>query len=1187
MSVDIRVLGPIEVLRDGQPVQPRSAKQRSLLAILLVNVNRVVSVEALIDSVWGDDPPATAAGVLQTYVSQLRKILEADGDVSGGWRVLLTVDPGYRLVVPPEQLDVARFESLVEQGCAALRDQRDSIAADCLRQGLALWRGSAFADVAADATVESEAVRLGELRVLATEARIEADLRLGSHAELVGELSHLVRVHPLRERFWGQYMLCLYRVGRQSDALAAYRQLRRILAEEFGLDPSPDLVRLELDILAQAPSLVPELRIGPGARVWAPRSANLPDQRETLRFVGRQQELVLLRDWWSDPAGAPLALVSGESGAGKTRVVTEFATTLAGDGVRVLFGRTMEAGDSAYEPVLGAVRQFVVGSDDNEIAALDDLGAAALARLVPDMAARRPQAALMAAGWSDVDRSWWLNAVAEALVASEGPRLLLVLDDLQWADRPAMMLLARLLEQRGRVRVLGTFREPTDDSVKGFVDLLSDLWREEVAVLRVPIGGLSREEVIDLVGSLNGAAELTLAGRAFAANLHRRTNGNAFFVRETVRHLDDTGVISAVRGLWAAERPLADLGIPERISHVVGRRLARLSPMTYQVLQVAAVVGVEFDVDVVAKVAGRADDEVITATDEAVAAGLLDEDSTRVDRFRFGHILVHEVLLSGLGRSRRTRLEWRTGDALVSLRPADLDELAGRIARHYGEGAAVGDVTTIVIWCRRAASQAMEALAYEAAIHLYERAVDALTSDPAGHQVARMDILIALGRAADLAGDAERRRRSCLAARDLARQSGDPDRLAAAAVILLGSLGPMSADPQVVSVLDEAVAALRQAAPTAQRRALVAELLARLSGYLTNEQPDRSAALAEESITAARQSGDGRALALALMASMQGYALPEEELRARMAEAALLCTGLPDTDVILNVQTNLMAAALIWADRTGYDHHLEEYAHLAAATRSPGHLLLSNIDRAGAAALDGRYAEADVRFGDALTWSKTFKDPSLWGSISVGLFPVNRELGRLAGRVESIRRDVAATPGIPVYQAGLVRALCEAGRLDEGGELLRDMVGRPEQLLWGFLRKFTLGVLAESAELLADGESATSLYRWFEPELQTSACVIVGPNAFFGAVERYLGLLALVLDRPDDAVRHHEVGLDVHERLRAHGWAARSRFDLARTLTRRDRSGDSARAARLLLDADEAAARLGMSRLREEITLLR
>src|SRR3954452_1926529 len=253
--MQFRVLGALEVLRDGVGVQPTSAKQRALLAVLVVRAGEVVPADTLVDAVWPERPPATATGTLQNYISQLRKAIEPGGASGAARQVLVTAEPGYRLVIGPHDLDAWRFERLLAEGRAALRDGRAGVAVRLLAEGLALWRGPALADVADVELVRHEAQRLDALRVSALEARVEADVALGRHHELVAELERLVAVYPLREQLWALLMVCLYRAGRQADALAAFQQLRHRLADELGLDPSSELVQLEHDILGHAPAL--------------------------------------------------------------------------------------------------------------------------------------------------------------------------------------------------------------------------------------------------------------------------------------------------------------------------------------------------------------------------------------------------------------------------------------------------------------------------------------------------------------------------------------------------------------------------------------------------------------------------------------------------------------------------------------------------------------------------------------------------------------------------------------------------------------------------------------------------------------------------------------------------------------------------------------------------------------------
>ena len=249
--MQFRLLGSVEVEDAGRPLVLGSAKQRALLAILLLHANEVVPRDRLIDELWGEKPPASAPHSLEVYVSRLRKALQSDG----GERMLVTRPGGYLLRLEPDQLDLGRFERLVEEGRRALADGNYERAAERLAEALALWRGPVLGDLAYEPFATPEVQRLEEQRLAALEEKIEAELALGRHGALIGELEAVSRKHPLRERLHGQLMLALYRCGRQADALETYMALRRHLRDELGLDPSPALQRLEQAVLRQDPAL--------------------------------------------------------------------------------------------------------------------------------------------------------------------------------------------------------------------------------------------------------------------------------------------------------------------------------------------------------------------------------------------------------------------------------------------------------------------------------------------------------------------------------------------------------------------------------------------------------------------------------------------------------------------------------------------------------------------------------------------------------------------------------------------------------------------------------------------------------------------------------------------------------------------------------------------------------------------
>jgi predicted ATPase/DNA-binding SARP family transcriptional activator len=307
--MEFAILGPLEVRDGAAPVRVPGAKERALLADLLVNAGRVVPADRLVEDLWGEQPPGNPANTLQGRVSALRRALGPGGG-------LVTRPPGYLLEAGPEQVDAGRFERLVAEAAAAAAADGPR-AAGLLEEALGLWRGPALAEFADQPWAQAEAARLEELRLAATEALVDLRLAAGGHAGLVGELEGLVAAHPTRERLRGQLMVALYRSGRQADALGAYTEAREVLAEELGIDPSPELQRFHHQILLQDPALE-----AADPHRDQPRH-NLPERLTSL--VGREGEL---RDVAKLVGEHRLVTVTGPGGAGKTTVTVELARRL-------------------------------------------------------------------------------------------------------------------------------------------------------------------------------------------------------------------------------------------------------------------------------------------------------------------------------------------------------------------------------------------------------------------------------------------------------------------------------------------------------------------------------------------------------------------------------------------------------------------------------------------------------------------------------------------------------------------------------------------------------------------------------------------------------------------------------------------------------------------------------------------
>ncbi|MDD7968562.1 BTAD domain-containing putative transcriptional regulator [Actinomycetospora lemnae] len=393
------MLGPVEVVRGGTVVAVGGAKPRLLLGVLLAHRGRVVPLDRLADALWGSSPPSTALATVQTHVSRLRRVLD---DTPGGPRVE-TCAPGYRLTAPDDAVDAARFEAGLARAQALLAtDPRG--ARDEAEAALAEWRGPAFVEFSAEEAVRTEAARLDELRTVAQELAVDARLACGEHRGVVGMLEALVDEHALRERFWAQLMTALARSGRQAEALRRAQELRRMLRDELGLDPSPAIRALERDILTEREGLVHD------APATAPTAPVSPRHDELL---GRDDQLALVRGLLAD---GRLVTITGPGGVGKTRLALELAaTTGTADGVRVVELAPVHGSSSVTGAVAGALELQ-----------------------------RRPERSLE-------------DSIVDVLA---GRSLLLVLDNCEHVLDGVAPLVGRVLRHCPTMRVLATSREP-------------------------------------------------------------------------------------------------------------------------------------------------------------------------------------------------------------------------------------------------------------------------------------------------------------------------------------------------------------------------------------------------------------------------------------------------------------------------------------------------------------------------------------------------------------------------------------------------------------------------------------------------------------------------------------------------------------------------------------------------------
>ncbi len=730
--MEFRILGPLEVLGDGGVIELGRPQQRAVLAVLLSHRGQTISSDRIIGLLWGEKAPARAASVLQGYIYNLRRSLEPHRPAHARPEVLLTQAPGYRLVVGAEELDAARFEALARQGHRLLGERRVGAARQALVDALALWRGPALAEFAQYPFAEAEGARLEELRQVALEERLEAELALGENAQAAAELEVLVGERPLREHLWELLILALYRCGRQGEALRASAQARRILGEELGIEPGPALRRLEADILAQASSLDWE----PTSEVARPGAKTAPSlpPADPRAFVGRQQPLdeLVLALARAQAGTAQLALVSGQAGMGKTRLIEELSARAAEQGTVVAWGRGYEGeGAPAFWPLVQVIEAVLDELDPEGAVRAAGREAGEIAQIAPAVADRvgglAPPPPLDAAS----ARFHLGQAVAAFLRRAASVRpLLVVLDDVHWADVASLELIRFLATQIGSapVFIVATYRPEDVPADHPLTSTLADLARFP-SLTRPVLKGLNEDEVALLIAQITGWKPSPTVVSA----VYERTDGNPFFVVELAR-------------LLAAEGASASLGdastaVPPGVRDVIRRRLSRLPEAATHLLAIASVLNCDFDLALLAEAAETEQAAALELIDQAVAAAVVREVPGALGSYRFSHAVIRDTVYSELPGARRAHLHARAAEVLAS-RSGDDHVRAVALAHHWFLAAPLAGPEPALAALLQAAEMAEARLAFEHAEGQLRRALELLQRLPLGPERSRRELAV-------------------------------------------------------------------------------------------------------------------------------------------------------------------------------------------------------------------------------------------------------------------------------------------------------------------------------------------------------------------------------------------------------------------------------------------------------------
>jgi DNA-binding SARP family transcriptional activator len=1162
--MDFRILGPLEVLDEGRAITLGGAKQRALLALLLLHANETLSTDRLIDELWGEHPPANAAKTVQMQISRLRKALGTDvGTGSAG--LLVTRERGYELRLDPDRVDAHRFKRLVAEGRTELGGGQLRRAVSAFEEALSLWRGQPLAELAYEPFVQREVARLEDMRIDALEQLVEGKLELGAHAELVGRLEALIAEHPYRERLRAQLMLALYRSERQADALQAYQDARTALVEELGIEPGDRLRELERAILGQDPRL--QLAVAEELEIAEPAV-------ETSRsvFVGRERELSELIGGLDAAfaGGGRLFLVSGEPGIGKSRLADELSAHARTRGAGVLVGRCWEAGGApAYWPWTQALRPYVRGTDAATLRVQLGSGATELAQIVPELRQRFPDLPPPSPVEPEGARFRLFDATAGFLRhACERRPLVLVLDDVHAADAPSLLLLRFLARDLGATRLLLLVAYRHVDPLPGqpLTEMLAEVGREPVT-RRFSLGGLSESEVAEYL-QLTGSGILS---PRMAAALHGQSEGNPLFVGEIVRLL-------SVEGNLSQAPDESRLAIPQSIRDVIARRVGHLSDECDRLLVLASVLGREFPLEVLGRLGGVSEGELLDWLDEAIEARVVSDVPGSPGRLRFAHVLIRDTLYDRLASARCLRLHELAVTALEQLNAERPGSYLAELAHH---SIAAGDRDKGLRYARQAANSALELLAYEEAARLFQLALEALAEQAPVDPATRSELLLARGDALAKAGSTADANEMFLAACELARTARLPEVFARAALGYGGNLGSQRAggDTRLVPLLEQALSLLGQ-----DESALRASLLARLAGALRDEPSlEPRSSLSREAVDIARRLGDKETLVYALTSHFMATWGPDvDELVAIAEEVGRLAEETGSADAALDALTlKGIVAWLTFADEaetmdTAYDALARQLGQAAPQWQGAMQNALWALFRGDLASAE-QLDELALRSGQA-------RSSDADCSYRLAMFILRRAQGRLP-EVENLIRDaVDRYPGyrsfrcfIPLLERALGREHEARRAFDQLAEA--DFAALPRDSEW----LFCLSLLAEVAAHLRDRDRAAFLYRLLAPYARMHA--MAAGEAPLGPVARYLGILATTTSRWDEAARHFEDAIAINARVGARPWLAHTQDDYARMLLKRSQDGDHERARELLAEAVSTYRDLGMDSWAEAATM--
>lgn len=1075
----VRVLGPVEVWGRSGPVSLAAGRQMAFFGLLAAHVGASISVDRVIDELWGDQPPVHPRATVQTLASRLRS---AVADVAG--LSVASSEAGYRLEVDdPASIDAVRLEDAVTRATGA----EPAAVLDAVVEAGALWRGEPYAGLDGRWVV-AERERLTRLALSAEKARTAALIDLDRHEEAATVLGGLVAAHPYDEDLVERLARCRYSQSGSADALAVIAEAGSRLREDLGVEPGPALAELEVQILDHRL----EVEGSAPAESGQGRLPTALGREGRFGFEGREEEIARLEATWKAASGDGPQLVEivGEAGAGKSALAARFARSCHALGAEVVFVRWDRQVEVGYPGLLR--------SANVDLSASEAMG---------DPVLRRHQV---------------FDSVVDGLAARAGTRrLLLVADDLQWADPASLALVGHLLDADLDLMMVATRRVPGEHSAEldGFIATR----RRAGQLTRVEVPPLGLDDVAALADR-GGVADGT------AGEVHDRSGGNAFFVVELLsRQLDDEQAPS---------------GVTAGIREVLRDRVLQLDDQARGLIEVAALAGERLDLDAVAE-AGDCDlDDVLDAVSAAEKIGLVAAD---VDgRLHFGHDLVRTAIAETLDESRRLHLHHRLGRTLEKHHgPAQADQ----IAHHYWS-ARVLVPEAARRWSHLAGEAAMAAAAHEQAEAWFGRALEVADDDRG-----RLDALLALGRAQ--AGDSTWRlvwavdgerapfRPTFRSAYELARALDDPISSAEAA---LGYVGRLEAVPDLDDFAKTALRRSLDRLPVEEHRLRLQVRNVLTSGTRLRARAHQGAMAAEVGgiLDDARRFGDPEVLFDAITTALWSQPDPRRGSEpVRLAQDLLeLADHLDDPDRRAEALSQRARLRIEAGDLTGATDDLDERERIEGRTR--------RFDASGPSMSRVAIALAEARFDDAGRHLDDARAAHPAGHIV--LLYQRLILGWLHGEVTAvpsgsfeISEDLPEASVIQLV-AGAALLLATRGDLAEAGRALTDLADRVETIaLLPEAAPFVACLAARSAAIVGPGPWVSPLADLLDD--YQGIVVVQPPTAgLWGAVEGYAGIFAHLTGDLGRAETLLWTAIDRNRDLGILPFEAFAHYDLARLL---------------------------------------